>query len=74
MKPDPGNAEWLKSMKKKVEEEIARKEMDCLQYWKGETEKILARRTHTLATLQLDFQELLQRMQNRIKILKNTLP
>ena len=74
MKPDPGNVEWLKSMKKKVEEEVARKEMDCLLYWKAEAEKILAKRTQTLATLQLEFQNLLQRMQNRIKVLKSALP
>jgi hypothetical protein len=74
MNPDPSNLEWLKSMKKKVEEEIARKEMECLLYWKTEAEKILTKRAQTLASLQLEFQELLQRMQNRIKVLKSTLP
>jgi len=67
-----GDAAWLKGMKKQVENELAKKEMEALLYWKGELEKILGRRPESLGTLQLEIQNFLQRMQNRIKVLKNS--
>jgi hypothetical protein len=72
--PDPHDVEWQKRMKAKVEEEISRKELETLDYWRGEVEKILAKRQTSLAALQMEIQNIVQRMQNRIKILKNTLP
>jgi len=37
-------------MKKKVDEELAKKEIETVLYWKGEMEKILAKRPESLAT------------------------
>ena len=71
MSPE-GDAAWLKGMKKQIENELAKKEMEALLYWKGELEKILGRRPESLATFQLEIQNFLQRMQNRIKVLKNS--
>ena len=71
MSPE-GDAAWLKGMKKQVENELAKKEMEALLYWKGELEKILGRRPESLGTFQLEIQNFLQRMQNRIKVLKNS--
>lgn len=53
---------------------MAKKEIETILYWKGEMEKILAKRPESLGTLQLQMQNFTQRMQNRIKILKNSLP
>jgi hypothetical protein len=64
----------FKGIKKKVEEEMTRKEIEALLYWKGEVEKVLAKRSDSLATLRLEIQNYVQRMQNRIKMLKSTLP
>jgi hypothetical protein len=64
---------WLNKMKKKVEEEMARKEAEVVSYWKGEIEKILAKKHEGLGALQLEMQQFLQRMQNRIKILRQSL-
>jgi hypothetical protein len=63
----------LKGIQKKVEEEMTRKEMESLLYWKGELEKVVAKRSDSLATLRLEIQNYIQRMQNRIKMLKGTL-
>ena len=63
---------WLNKMKKKVEEEMARKEAEVISYWKGEIEKILAKKHEGLGTLQLEMQQFLQRMQNRIKVLRQS--
>ncbi len=68
------DVEWLKRMKTRVAEEVSRKELEALEYWKGEVEKSLAKRNAGLAALEFEIQNVIQRMQNRIKILKNTLP
>ncbi|MGD0624574.1 MAG: hypothetical protein ABSB32_07620 [Thermodesulfobacteriota bacterium] len=74
MKPEADETTWLKGMRKKIEEEMAKKEIEAILYWKGEMEKILAKRPESLGTLQIEMQNFIQRMQNRIKILKNSLP
>lgn len=73
MKPEGDEAAWVKSMRKKVEDEMAKKEIETLLYWKGEVEKILGRRPESLGTFQLEIQNFIQRMQNRIKVVKNSL-
>jgi hypothetical protein len=65
--------DWLNKMKKKVEEEMTKKEIEMISYWKGEIEKILAKKHEGLGSLQLEMQQFLQRMQNRVRILKQSL-
>ena len=74
MKPEADETAWLKRMRKKIEEEMANKEIEVILYWKGEMEKVLARRHESLGTLQIETQNFIQRMQNRIRVLKNSLP
>ena len=74
MKTGVDETTWLKEMRRKVEEEMAKKEIETILYWKGEMEKILAKRPESLGTLQIEMQNFTQRMQNRIKVLKNSLP
>ena len=63
----------LKGIRKKVEEEMTRKEIEMILYWKGELEKIITKRPESLGTLQIEIQNLTQRMQNRVKILKSSI-
>jgi archaellum component FlaC len=63
---------WLSKMKKRVEEEMTKKEIEMISYWRGEIEKILAKKHEGLGSLQIEMQQFLQRMQNRIKVLKQT--
>jgi len=74
MNPEANEIAWLKKMRKKIEEEMANKEIEVILYWKREMERILARRHESLGTLQIETQNFIQRMQNRIRILKNSLP
>ncbi len=74
MSSEQENRQWIKGMKKKVEEELLKKEMDTLVYWKGELEKLAAKRPESLATFQIEIQNFIQRMQNRIRVIKNTGP
>ncbi len=74
MKSEIGDSTLLKGIKKKVEEEITKKEIETVLYWKGEIEKILAKRPESLGTFQMEIQNFIQRMQNRIKMLKSSIP
>jgi hypothetical protein len=73
MNSEKEDRQWIKGMKKKVEEEMLKKEIDTLLYWKGELEKLVAKRPESLATFQIEIQNFLQRMQNRIRVIKNAL-
>lgn len=74
MKPQADQTAWLRGMRKKIEEEMAKKEIETILYWKGGMEKILAKRPESLGAFQIEMQNFIQRMQNRIKVLKNSLP
>lgn len=73
MRPELDELAWAKEMKKKVDEEMAKKEIETVLYWKGEMEKILTKRPESLATFQIEIQNFLQRMQNRLRVLKSSL-
>ena len=74
MKSEIDDRTLLKGIKKKVEEEMSRKEIETILYWKGEMEKILAKRPESLATFRMEIQNFIQRMQNRLKMLKSSIP
>ncbi len=74
MKKEIDDSALLKGIKKKVEEELSKKEIETILYWKGEIEKILVKRPESLGTLQIEIQNFIQRMQNRIKMLKSSIP
>jgi len=74
MKSEIDDGTLLKGIKKKVEEEMTRREIETVLYWKGEIEKILSKRPESLGTLQMEVQNFIQRMQNRIKMLKSSIP
>lgn len=73
MRPGMDESAWAKEMKKKVDEEMAQKEIETVLYWRGEMEKILAKRPESLATFQIEIQNFIQRMQNRVRVLKSSL-
>jgi len=74
MKKEIDDPALLKGLKKRVEEEMVRKEIETILYWKGEVEKILAKRPEGLGTFQMEIQNFIQRMQNRIRVLKSSIP
>ncbi len=73
MSSEKEDRQWIKGMQKKVEEEMLKKEIESLLYWKGELEKLVAKRPESLATFQIEIQNFIQRMQNRIRVIKGAL-
>lgn len=63
---------FLEQMKKKVARELAEREISVIEFWKEEIEKILHKKTESLAALQQEMRNLSERMENRLKIIKKT--
>jgi hypothetical protein len=62
----------VKKLKAKMEQELDKKELESVQYWLEELEK-LYKKHQDIIGLQNALNELTQRMKNRIKVLKSTL-
>ncbi len=60
----------LAEMQKKVQSEMIERERRLLEYWKGELERVYRKRHEGLASLQLEIKGLLDRMENRMRILR----
>ncbi len=60
----------LQRVQQRVEQEMALREMRLLEYWKTELEKVLSKRHEGMASLQLDVKGVIQRMENRLRLLK----
>ena len=60
----------IRQMSERVQEELAKKELETVQYWLGELERILEKRHRDVASLQVDLTTLRQKFQNRLKMLK----
>ncbi len=60
----------LEQIKKKVQEELVKKEIESLEYWLGELQKVYARGHQTLPELKSDLRQFMDRMKNRIQTLK----
>ncbi|HSO72451.1 MAG TPA: hypothetical protein VLR91_07380 [Thermodesulfobacteriota bacterium] len=66
----PLDVALIRQMNQRVQEELAKKEMEVLQYWLGEAQRALEKRHQDLSGMQLDLKALVQKMQNRLKTLK----
>ena len=69
--PMPLDVALIRQMNQRVQEELAKKEMEVVQYWLGEAQRVLDKRHQDLSGMQLDLKALVQKMQNRLKTLKS---
>ena len=60
----------IKQINQRLQEELLKKEIEVVQHWMAEVERILAKRHQDMASLQVDLRALGQKFQNRLKILK----
>ncbi|OGP51883.1 MAG: hypothetical protein A2Y79_09135 [Deltaproteobacteria bacterium RBG_13_43_22] len=66
---DPG---LIKQINQRVQEELLKKEIEVVQYGLNELERLMEKRHQDLASLQVDLRGLIQKFQNRLKILKTS--
>jgi hypothetical protein len=67
----PLDQELIRQMNQRVQEELIKKEMEVVQYWLGEIQRLTEKRHQDLSGLQIDLKALVQKIQNRLRMLKN---
>lgn len=63
------NEKIMREMKKKLELEMNKKEIEIIDYWRKELDVIYRKRYENLSSLQVDIKRLMERMSNRASIL-----
>lgn len=60
----------IKQINQRIQEELQKKEIEIVQYGLSELERIVGKKHQDIASLQTDLKSLVQKYQNRLKILK----
>jgi hypothetical protein len=64
--------DFIEQMQKKVEQQLGHREIETVDYWKEEVEKLLRKKPDSLNSLLQAMQQLHGRMENRLAILKRS--
>jgi len=64
--------DFIEQMQKKVEQQLGHREIETVDYWKEEVEKLLRKKPDSLNSLLQEMQQLHGRMENRLAVLKRS--
>jgi hypothetical protein len=64
--------DFIEQMQKKVEQQLGHREIETVDYWKEEVEKLLRKKPDSLNSLLQEMQQMHGRMENRLAILKRS--
>ncbi len=64
--------DFIEQMQKKIEQQVGHREIETVDYWKEEVEKLLRKKPDSLNSLLQEMQQLHGRMENRLAILKRS--
>ncbi|MEE9911242.1 MAG: hypothetical protein K4571_05915 [Deltaproteobacteria bacterium] len=67
---DSTTAAFIKEYQERFEKKLKESEIDLLEHWKGQLEKIENSRPDSIASLQIQIRKMADMMGNRIKVLK----
>jgi len=67
---DSSSAAFIKEYQERFEKKLRENEIDLLEHWKAQLEKIESSRPDSIASLQLQLKKMSDMMGNRIKVLK----
>ncbi len=67
---DSSSAAFIKEYQDRFEKKLRETEIDLLEHWKAQLEKIETSRPDSIASLQLQIKKMSEMMGNRIKVLK----
>jgi hypothetical protein len=67
---DSSSAAFIKEYQDRFEKKLKETEIDLLEHWKAQLEKIETSRPDSIASLQLQIKKMSEMMGNRIKVLK----
>ena len=63
------NEKIVRELKKKLEVEMNKKEIEIVEYWENEVESLYRKKYENLSSVQTDMKNLMDRMKNRAMIL-----
>ena len=63
---------FVEQMQRKIEKQLVQKEIEVLEFWQEEVEKLLHKKSESLSALLQEFGELSKKMKNRLEIVKRT--
>lgn len=63
-------AAFIKEYQERFEKKLKENEIDLLEHWKSQLEKIESSRPDSIASLQIQIRKMSEMMANRIKVLK----
>jgi hypothetical protein len=64
------NEKLVRELKKKLETEMNKKEIEIVENWQKDLESIYRKKYENLGSLQIDIKNLIDRMANRMMILR----
>ncbi len=64
--------DFIEQMQKKVKQQVGHREIETVDYWKEEVEKLIRKKPDSLNSLLQEMQQLHGRMENRLAILKRS--
>jgi len=64
------SAAFIKEYQERFEKKLKENEIDLLEHWKSQLEKIESSRPDSIASLQIQIRKMSEMMANRIKVLK----
>ena len=70
MASQDSSAAFIKEYQDRFEKKLKENEINLLEHWKAQLDKIVSMRPDSIASLQLQITKILEMMANRIKILK----
>jgi hypothetical protein len=61
---------FIKEFQERYEKKLREKEMEIIEHWKAQLDKIIAMRPDSISSLQLQLNKTAEMMANRIRVLK----
>ena len=63
---------FVEQMQRKIEKQLVQKEIEVLEFWREEVEKLLHKKSESLSALLQEFGELSKKMKNRLEVVKRS--
>ncbi len=57
---------FVEQMQRKIEKQLVQKEIEVVEFWQQEVDKLLHKKTESLSALLQDFGELSKKMKNQV--------
>ena len=63
---------FVEQMQRKIEKQLVQKEIEVVEFWQQEVDKLLHKKSESLSALLQEFGELSKKMKNRLEIVKRS--